>query len=757
MEIEMRTDFTPPTLKDIILKEYVVLLLGCIFVTLVACTLFQGIRDFLPFNLSIPYIYAGDGLGYSWQIKRIMEGWIFSNERSGFPFGSDFYDYPGVDAGNYLVIKFISLFFSEYPAVFNLYILMSFPAVFLSSYIVSRLFSLRCILAFSISVIFTFSAFHMLRIDHLFYIWYFCVPIFIYISYRIYSNESLMPSSVFGKIVTILMLMFISSFGVYYTLFGVIALFVSFILSVFKHSYKVKFVEYGLIIFVVITTVMVNLIPNIYHQSQYGSNPEVAERAKYESEVYGFKFMQLILPRPGHRIDLFARVNESYSSSTPLVNENMTSSLGILGSLGLLVIGFSLVIVLAGRPIDVRLSLLISLTLLFYLFGTIGGAGSLFAWVISASIRGWNRISIFISFTTILALFIVLQFYFDKSRWFFKSRLYTVCGGGAISLLTVLAILDQTTSANIKAIELQQQRFEYDNSFVKNIEAILPAKSSIYQLPYIQFPEAAPPYGLHTYDLATGFLHSQQLNWSYAGMKGREGDLFYRALSEAKLSYQIDVIRKLGFAGIYIDSRGFKDGGRKIISEITELLGEPRLVRKDNMAYFFKLSDSSVDTLTDLTTKEIIESLGYIGYRYEANLLSGFEFSNPGLPSFLRDISGLSQREDWGRWSDSQDGDFVHLSFIDVLPNKFQLVLKGVGFGPNIGELLKIKVGNLIHEVKIIAGTNIYHINFVQDNVKLNDIEIYIPTPVSPFELGLGNDHRQLGFGFVSLKIIEVK
>jgi len=49
--------------------------------------------------------------------------------------------------------------------------------------------------------------------------------------------------------------------------------------------------------------------------------------------------------------------------------------------------------------------------------------------------------------------------------------------------------------------------------------------------------------------------------------------------------------------------------------------------------------------------------------RYEAKLEEGIDLRKDGLPSFVRNLSGISYAEEWGRWSDAKTGDGVRIEF----------------------------------------------------------------------------------------------
>jgi phosphoglycerol transferase len=52
---------------------------------------------------------------------------------------------------------------------------------------------------------------------------------------------------------------------------------------------------------------------------------------------------------------------------------------------------------------------------------------------------------------------------------------------------------------------------------------------------------------------------------------------------------QISAIKKLGFAGIYVDRRGYADHGAAVVAELTALIGAPTVVHAPGPKVFFDL------------------------------------------------------------------------------------------------------------------------------------------------------------------------
>jgi len=67
-------------------------------------------------NLSYPDVYSGDGLAAAWWIQRLLEGGAFHSDRSGYPFGSEVFDYPMSDAGSFVILKLIGVIARSYWA-----------------------------------------------------------------------------------------------------------------------------------------------------------------------------------------------------------------------------------------------------------------------------------------------------------------------------------------------------------------------------------------------------------------------------------------------------------------------------------------------------------------------------------------------------------------------------------------------------------------------------------------------------------------
>lgn len=577
MQVDARTHrFGKPDLA--------LLLAGAVLSFFLASVLMTGWPDGLRPNLSHPYIYAGDGLFQFWLSQRAIEGWIFENARSGFPFGSSFLDFPGSDTGNLLVLKILGKIFGSYFAANNVYLILGFSAAFGAGFFVFRKLDLSRATAFSAALLFSFLPYHFARLlmGHLFYTWYFVVPIYFYTGYRIFEIDKAKVR--YRTWVSFAVTLAIAScFGVYFAFFGVIVIFICGIAGfIGNKNYRTLIVSMAMCVSVS-AGVLTNLAPNAINALKNDKNVEVAQRSPIESEVYSLKLVHLLLPYQQHRIEALRNFTQQYNKSFPL--SNTVSSVGFLGILGFISMVWVFFRSMAGQHTDRRMRILTLLTLMLLLTATVGGLNVLFATLVSPMIRGWDRISIFIAFFSIAAFFLALE-------RFFKSR--GIRPGTAVIILFLLSmfgILDQTAKPSYNASLTSKAVFFQDRKFIRSIERMLPAGAAVYQMPYAAFPEAANVANMGGYDLLVGFLNSKSLRWSSGGMQGREADLFYRALAKKPLSEQIAAARTMGFSGIYIDKRGYVDGGNTTIEEVSRLLGQPPAqTRDDGQVIFFTLN-----------------------------------------------------------------------------------------------------------------------------------------------------------------------
>lgn len=125
------------------------------------------------------------------------------------------------------------------------------------------------------------------------------------------------------------------------------------------------------------------------------------------------------------------------------------------------------------------------------------------------------------------------------------------------------------------------------------------------------------------------------------------------------------------------------------------------------------------------------------------------DFSRGSWTGIVKRSEGLSSAEPWGTWS---IGSRVTFEFIEPLPRRFTVRLTAFAFGPNVELPFRMKIG--ANSVRFrVAGESSSQELLIENDIGSAKLEILIPTPISPAQLGLGPDQREIGLGLQLLEI----
>lgn len=560
-------------------------------------------------KLDIPFTYDGDGLEYNFMTKTMMEtGWWLENPRTGAPGILEMYDYPIGSNLDLIIMKGISLFTGSYGVVMNIYYILGFFLTALCSLYVFRQLGIAYPIGVFGSILYSFSYFHFNRLSHYNLTAYFMIPLMILVILWVCRGEVLFFKKTEGKhsktsfkpqitktgIISIFILLITSTHS-YYGFFGLLLLATATLWS-YSRSFNLIPLLNGIISCILLAAfAILNKIPSILYNFSHGPSFVMSYRYPHEAEVWGLKLIQLLLPTPGHNIPFLADIAQKYTLFRPLVNENVSATLGIIGSIGFLVL-LGWIFIREYKPLQTKLASrlpvidhLSLLSITAVLIGTIGGISAIIAQVFP-EIHSYNRISVFIAFFAILTFGYILQLLFEqyKNRSFF-------CPLFLVMLLCLLTfgIYDQVPAgfALTPGSDREQEYLSQDTYF-KQIEDIMPKGASIFILPDIGgFPNSAPPGKIKALDSLKPYLHTHDLRWSYPTMKGRFWDNWQVAVASAPPEGMLDHLHITGFTGLLIDGYGYPDGGTGMNSIVINLTGEKPFLSKDGRYAFFNLTN----------------------------------------------------------------------------------------------------------------------------------------------------------------------
>ena len=129
-------------------------------------------------DLSIPFRYQGDEVGYAAHAKTIVEtGWWLTNDRLGAPGRMDMRDIPGSDTLHFAALAVLSWFSSDWAWILNVYFLLGFPLTAATAIWSFRRMGLSPAIAAAMAAIYAYLPYHFARsVEHLFLSGYFMAP-----------------------------------------------------------------------------------------------------------------------------------------------------------------------------------------------------------------------------------------------------------------------------------------------------------------------------------------------------------------------------------------------------------------------------------------------------------------------------------------------------------------------------------------------------------------------------------------------------
>lgn len=532
------------------------------------------------------------------EVKNVLrEGWVNQTERLGAPFGQELYDFTVVsgDVLHLLTIRAIGLLTDDPALAVNCFYGLSFLLASATAYVSLRLLKVSPPVASAIAILYSFLPYHFVRgvyYGQLALAAYYAVPLLCVLAVRQLGDEPLfmlrrggmangrearLTRSRAALAVAICVVGALT--GVYYAIFGILMLaFVGVARALTTRSLR-PFWSSLLLAGVMALTLLAALSPNLSYVQRNGRNPEVGRRIATESEIYGLKIVNLLLPTPGHRIPA---LDLHYGEKSVLPGEG-TETLGLVGAagfMGLLVMACRRL--LGGGTASSAANGLATILLFLVLVGAVAGFSAVMASLGFVQIRAWSRLSIVIGFLALGAVALAL----DRLATRVKGHSTGMTRLGLSLVVLVVGVFDQTTASFVPRYAEVSRRWRSDQSFFRTAEASY-GEADIFQLPIMPFPESSPVGKVWGWAHFRGYFHSDKLRWSFGGMRGRESDWqdqlmplpSFEALSRVALA---------GFEGLYIDRDGYSDRGIALERPLRSILDEP-LVSDDGRLALYDL------------------------------------------------------------------------------------------------------------------------------------------------------------------------
>lgn len=573
-------------------------------------------------DMHVPFAYFGDNLFNLTLVRDVIDnGWFLSNPDLGYPAGQHLADYgaPSGDNLTFALIRVLATFSSSPALIVNVVYLLSFPAVAVVAFLVMRRQGISAAVAAVCATLFTLVPYHFLRTEgHLFLAFYYAVPLGACLVLDVLAGRPLFTRRsnpdprwlrwASGRTTaTLAICAVIASAGIYYTVFTLLLLLAVLIVAAVTRQGRGSLLTTVALLATIVAVTLVNMAPSILYHLEHGENTYVAQRQAFESELYSLKFMDLVLPERGHRIEFLNRFQARYHETTPLLSEP-TGSLGIVGTVGFLWLLLVALGTLVGRSVlrrphdapDERERHAAFAVVVAFVIATTGGISAFIAYAITPDVRGWSRISIVIAFFSLFAVGLLL----DRLRRRLDGRRRgSVAMAAVLGAVLLIGIYDQTNSTFVPNYSASKAEFANDATFAKAIDRVMPPGAAIMQVPYVPFPENPVLGALLDYDLVRPYIQGGGLRWSYGAVKGRPDDWqahFFGVTAEQVAQNLVRgpldngrsprenfaALAAAGFDGVYVDRFGYGGGVGALERGLRGIVGPPLVSRNGRMAFY---------------------------------------------------------------------------------------------------------------------------------------------------------------------------
>jgi phosphoglycerol transferase len=537
-------------------------------------------------RLRVPFYDQFDVSLNAGQIKTALtHGWYFDNAKLGYPTGQNLRDFPLGDGWHFVFFRLFSFVSRDWAAAMNVFYLGSFVVIAAAAFAALRLLQVRPAIAAAGAIVTTLLPYHFARNEmHVFLSEYSAIPLVVALGVAQLTDQPWLRLrggrtpwyTVAGALA---ICAWAGGTGTYYAVFSALLLALTAAVTSIARRRTEPVLSGLLLAGVVVLVLGIQLLPTLLKDARHGRD-HAFDRSAQESDLYSLRPVMLFTPIPNHRISALGEPTRKYRREP---NPSEPQSLGLVSTIGLIgLLGVGLSPIVGGRglrdPTDRGLALF---ALVALVLGISAGFGMVLALAGFTEIRGWARLAVVLGFVGVAAAARALD------RLMTNRKASQVAVIGVVVLCTTVAILDQTSGADIPPYRRGATTFDIERNFVDNISGKLGKDAAILQLPYVPYPEEPPQARMVDYSHLAGFLHSDSLRWSYGAVRGRP--TWQAGQLGLPLVDQLRRARDAGFTGVWVDRFGYADGGAQIERQLAACVGAPIVTETDQRRVLYDL------------------------------------------------------------------------------------------------------------------------------------------------------------------------
>jgi len=548
-------------------------------------------------------------------------GTPFGNASLGYPFGVELRYYPTTDFIQNGAAGLITALTGNPFLGMNAVFAMSFPLTALAAFWVIRIAGVRGPMAIFLSLAFTTIPYHWYRLDHVYLGTVYSAVLGVGLALLVGTGriERGLAGERRGRAIAQIagLAVVIAASGIYYACFTIMVCAVAALYRLARGA-QVGRVALALAPAVVVAVATASaLAPAMLFVRSHPALVPVAERIAIESVAYSGVLAFTLLPAPISRLPGASPINDAVAAM--FGNANSYGTAGVLwyadfGSLfTTLAIVFSLIGAVAvgrrrarsgrtptatdgesvaGDAVGERVTfglvgILLVVTVLFFVPW---GLNFLFAYTVTPQLRGWDRL---------VPMMFMLVFAGAAVAW--RSLRFPQAGTKALGIAGicfVLLVFDSVAPYRSYYAAASANGSVYGSAgyvYAASLNAAIPERCAVLQLPYVGYPEEPPTVALGSYAPLWPALTNPDKLWSYGAMKGTVASAWQEGLSSNIGPAELEKLRRGGFCAVHVDRAGYTEAdAQRLLANLARLMGQPVAVGFDGAWTAFRIPGAVV-------------------------------------------------------------------------------------------------------------------------------------------------------------------
>jgi hypothetical protein len=571
-------------------RRFGILALEILMMGVAPVLLAMTVMHLWKWDLSMPLYYGGsDDVWQLFLTKMLRDtGWILEDRFLGAPDIAHWQYHSAAQTSSLhsVLMLVLSFFIDDAVRIQQVYYVINFSLISLSSYAACRMLGLARFAAAPVAFLFTFTSYRLGWVFYAFLANYAAVPLAFVPVIWIFTGKyaqyfasgdpmsaglrKLLRAREFWLGLGFVLLVAISD-G-YYAFFTLLitgfAMLGRAVLGDLRHP--ARFAAPLIFVVAIVGAVTAVSMPlKAYqraHMSEFypdGKEDSTLVKHPFEAEVYSSSLKLMIAPLANHRVPAMAELGKMMVATNDEARKFPVMRPPV--SLGLIVSGL-LLVMLAALPVlllrrtasaaqapstpalaETVMKAAFALSFFIFLCSISGGIGTLIA-LVYPTIRAYDRFPLFLTFALLLAGGAAAT-----SRLRGASRATIAAAWSAAVVVTCIGLADQIPGDVGLHSSAAVDKYLAERSFVRGVERDLPRGALVYQYPHSQYLSNNKYYGWGSFAHMRLYLHSSQLRWSNGASKNSPVENWHDTIAALPLPQLIAEVEAAGFNGIVID------------------------------------------------------------------------------------------------------------------------------------------------------------------------------------------------------------